>query len=443
VTRATIASFLITLASAARAAVPAPPTLGPELRIDQALSLVDTHGLDLLVAEAAVDSAKGDVESAGAVPNPSLSATYGRSFTYGHCTDATGASTPCGVLPQPLLGASLSDQGALLDGLSGKRSLRTDVARAALAAARASREDARRTLRAQAKQAFLQVVIAQEALRFTREVAAASARSDDLTRARYDAGAISEADLARVDVARMEADQAVDQAEQTLRDSREALAFLLGVRGPAPEFLAVGPELLRGAPPGGLARASPEGLLDRARAHRPDLQAAQRQRERAGAGLTLAERQRFPDVSLSVNYAQQGTTNSAISPPTVSLGLSFPLPLFYRQQGEIAKAHADVATQDAATAKAEAQVASDVGTAWSDYQSAGRLVQRMEGGLLDRARRARELVAIQYQKGAASLLDDLDAQRTYIATTLEHLQDLSLYWGAVFRLEQAVGEDLR
>jgi len=67
----------------------------------------------------------------------------------------------------------------------------------------------------------------------------------------------------------------------------------------------------------------------------------------------------------------------------------------------------------------------------------------MEGGLLERARRARELVSVQYQKGAASLLDFLDAQRTFIATNVEYLQDLALYWGAVFKLEQAVGEDLR
>ncbi len=438
-----IGSLLITISGAALAAVPASPDLGPELQLDRALMLLDAHGLDLLIAEATVASAQGDVEAAGAIPNPSLSATYGRSFTYGHCTDSAGAPTPCQLLPEPQLGVGLSDQGAILDGLSGKRGLRISTARAALAAARFSRDDARRTLRGQVKQAFLQMVLAQEALRFSRDVAAAAARSDDLTRARYDAGAISEADLARVDVMRLEAEQSVDQAEQGLRDARAALAFLLGVRGPVPDFVAAGPELLHAQSPTSLATATADELLTRARAHRPDLQAAEHQQERAHSGLALAERQRFPDVSLSINYAQQGTTNSAISPPTVTAGISFPLPLFYRQQGEIAKARADVDTQDAAIAKTEAQLTSDVETAWADYQVAGRLVQRMETGLIDRARRARDLVNVQYQKGAASLLDDLDAQRTYIATTLEHLQDLSLYWGAVFRLEQAVGEDLR
>jgi cobalt-zinc-cadmium efflux system outer membrane protein len=48
-------------------------------------------------------------------------------------------------------------------------------------------------------------------------------------------------------------------------------------------------------------------------------------------------------------------------------------------------------------------------------------------------------VEIQYQKGAASLLEYLDAQRTYIAVNLESLQDLAGYWTAVFKLEQALG----
>ena len=64
------------------------------------------------------------------------------------------------------------------------------------------------------------------------------------------------------------------------------------------------------------------------------------------------------------------------------------------------------------------------------------------GGLLQSARRARDLVEIQYRKGAASLLEYLDAQRTYISVNLESLQDLAGYWTAVFKLEQALGRPL-
>ena len=66
----------------------------------------------------------------------------------------------------------------------------------------------------------------------------------------------------------------------------------------------------------------------------------------------------------------------------------------------------------------------------------------LEGRLLDRARRARDLTALQYEKGATSLLDYLDAQRTYIAVNAEYLQDLANYWDAVFQLEAASATEL-
>jgi cobalt-zinc-cadmium efflux system outer membrane protein len=67
----------------------------------------------------------------------------------------------------------------------------------------------------------------------------------------------------------------------------------------------------------------------------------------------------------------------------------------------------------------------------------------MEGRLLERSKRARDLVQLQYQKGAASLLEYLDAQRTYIANNVEYLQELANYWIAVYQLEAAVGMDMR
>jgi cobalt-zinc-cadmium efflux system outer membrane protein len=119
------------------------------------------------------------------------------------------------------------------------------------------------------------------------------------------------------------------------------------------------------------------------------------------------------------------------------------LPVFYQQQGEIKKAEADLRTQTLGFAKARAQVLSDVGIAEGSYLATRELVERMEGRLLDRARLARDLVSLQYQKGAASLLEYLDAQRTFIATNQEYLQDLANYWIAVYQLEAAIGEDLR
>lgn len=427
---AAILGWLLASAAAAAQGVPEGTSLPSVLRLEDALALLRGRGLDLLIAEAAVSSAEGDARSAAAIANPQLSASYGRSRPFGSCADEAGNPVPCSLLPDPLIGVGLSDQAAIFDALTGKRRLRMSAAWAALEAAKASRDAAERTLATQVKQQFLQVLLGQEALRFAREVANASARTLELTRTRYEAGAVSEADVARVEVAKLEADQAADTADQALRGARAQLAFLLGVRGTAPAFEADGPELDHFSRPRALALATPEALLGRARERRPDLRSSRRQLERAEAGLALARRQRIPDVTLSLAYAQQGTTNRATTPPTFTAALSLPIPIFHQQQGEIERAEVDVSTQALQAAKLEAQAASDVATGFADYEASSRLVQRMEGGLLERARRARDLVQIQYQKGAASLLDYLDAQRTFIATSVEYRQDLAAYWTA-------------
>jgi cobalt-zinc-cadmium efflux system outer membrane protein len=221
------------------------------------------------------------------------------------------------------------------------------------------------------------------------------------------------------------------------------LAFLLGVRGPVPDF-KVEQDLPKFHVPPKLASPSADALISEAMEHRPDLRAIGFQRDRALAGVALAKRLRFPDIALNVQYQQQaGFNETAVQPPTVSFGLSGTLPLFYFQRGEIERASADYRTQIVQHAKVEAQLVADVEGAFNAFVSTRKLVERMEGRLLERSRRARDLVSLQYQKGAASLLEYLDAQRTYIANNVEYLQDLANYWTAVYQLEAAVGMDLR
>jgi len=92
--------------------------------------------------------------------------------------------------------------------------------------------------------------------------------------------------------------------------------------------------------------------------------------------------------------------------------------------------------------KVRAEIVSDVELAFGAYHVSRLLVERAEGRLLERATRSRDLVTIQYQKGAASLIEYLDAQRTFIAVNASYLQDLAAYWTAVFQLESATATEL-
>lgn len=434
-----VASVLVATAAGAASApetVPAAPVLPSVLTLEEALALFHKAGLDLLIAEASVQSAEGDLGVAGAVPNPSLSGTFGKSF---YCNDG------CNFIPPAAFSVGLGDSNAIEDSLSGKRGLRLEVARAALRAAKLGRTDAERTGVALVKQQFVQTLIAQTSLLTAQETSGDSTKLKDLTTVRYNSGAVSEADLARVETDALEAQNSVATALLQLQTARLTLAFLLGVRAVVPEFRVEAPELLTATIPPVLTSATSQSLLSQALEARPDLLAFQAQIDRADASLRLAKRLVFPDMALSVNYAQQGTSATAITPPTVTLGLTLTLPIFYQQQGEIRRAEADARTQALSKAKALAQVVSDVETGFASYRVALERAQRMEGeaGMLARAKRARDLVGIQYQKGAASLLELLDAQRTFRAIALEAQSNLADYWTAVFRLEQAVGRTLQ
>ncbi len=419
---------LFVLAAVLLASAPEPP-LPAVLTLPDALRLFRERSLDLLLADAQVAAARGDQAAAGAVPNPALSGSIGRSF------DCSG----CSALA---LGLGLSDQAALSEVLSGKRGLRVDAARAALEAAHLSRDDAERTLRLALQQAMVDAALQRAQVDLARELLEFARQTEQLDQTRFRAGAISEAELARAQVAAQEAEQVVDVAEQADRAARAQVAFLLAVREPLPDF-RVDPELLEQAARLTLAPGDAGVLLDAATQARPDLRALERQQARARAALDLARRQRIPEVTLSAQYAQEGTGGSAVTPPTITFGASLPVPLFYQQQGEVQRAEADLRTQTVQRDKAAAQLASEVITAYGAFAASRKLVDRMRGGLLERAQRARDLTRIQYEKGAARLLELLDAQRAFAQVRAEYLQDLHDLWVNLFKLEAAVGRELR
>src|SRR5512142_988448 len=132
--RLLVSSLTLAIAAAALAQPEAPPLVLPDtVTLDDALKIFRQRGLDLLIADAAVTNAEGDLKVAGAVPNPNWSLFGSYSYTIG------GQTTPVDTasLPSPWgVSAGLGDSNALEDSLTGKRWLRLKVAKAALAAAR-------------------------------------------------------------------------------------------------------------------------------------------------------------------------------------------------------------------------------------------------------------------------------------------------------------------
>jgi cobalt-zinc-cadmium efflux system outer membrane protein len=412
------------------------PALPSPLSLEQAEQIFLTHGLDLLVAEAQVGGAEGDLRAAHVVQNP----TANGDFLYGFAVNSSGGNVPA----VPGWSVGLTDNAAIEDILAGKRGLRIDVAGRALEAARHNRDDARRTLLTQVRNAFTAALLAEQNLDFADEVQKSYQETRNLNETRYQKGSISQVDLTRVVVAQLESQQQRDQAAAQLIQAKATLAFLLGSRSHPLAFALEGDLAYRPLPR--IDAASPEDLSELALTHRPDLLASVASREQSGFAVAQAKRVVFPDISLQLGYSQQYVTtqaNGVISPPTLSIGLQAPLPLFYQQQGEVRRAEANLLAAEAQEQKAHGQVVADVTQADAGYHAARDMVRRMEGELLKNAKQARDLEELLYRKGAASLLDYLDAQRTYTAINLEYRQDLQAYWNAVYQLEQATGTELR
>jgi cobalt-zinc-cadmium efflux system outer membrane protein len=447
--------------SAARAQVSLPVSteLPQTLSLEEAQHIFRTHGLELLIAEAAVHNAEGAVKIAGAVPNPVVSGSLGYAFTY---TQKDPSCQYTGPTPTPtnyvqctnqVWNVGLSDSAAIEDTLSGKRDLRFTVARNALAAAKMSRVDAERTLVFQVASAYFQVAQAALAHKFAKEVADSNTTILDKFKIKFTTGAINDGDLARMETQKAESDQALDTAFYQLRQNRVALAFLLGVRGEVPDF-DVETKVLDYRVPSALAEVAEVSLLRSAFDHRPDLIAAGYSKASAEAQLSLVRRQKFPDITLSLNYAQGGYggsgTNAALQTPMFTFGVSAPLPVFYQLGGEQKQAEAQLDTNRLQEAMTVKQVVNDVDTAYAGFLGAKALVTRMEKGepaskvrsILDSAKAALDITRLQYEKGAASLSDFLLALQTYVATKVEYYGDLSTYWTAVYQLEEAVGTEL-
>ncbi len=402
------------------------------LTLAKAAELARTRGLDVLVADAQRRGAEADVRTAGTLQNPAITVGFGKAVKYTRPDGCTGCSPW-----QYVVGAS--DQGLLFDVLAGKRALRMDVARAAVDGATASRRDVERIVVAQTKAAYAQVALAMRAVQFAETQEASMASAAALAKVRFPQ-VINEGELARVEAEHFDAATQVDVAKATLAANRASLGFLLGIRGGSvPE---VDPAELDFRVPAELANATQEGLFKSALDHRPDLAVAAAAGRRAQASGALARRAVFPDVAVGVQYQQQGIDGAqSIQPPTVAVALTAVLPVFSQRQGEIERAAADGEAATWGLARAEAAVLADVNSGLGGFVAARSRVVRMRDQLLPARKKALDVVRAQYDRGAAPLMDWLDAQRTYATANRELNEAMAEFWAQVFALEAATGTE--
>jgi cobalt-zinc-cadmium efflux system outer membrane protein len=210
---------------------------------------------------------------------------------------------------------------------------------------------------------------------------------------------------------------------QALSDLRQ----LLGYESISDDYDVVGPfdyQPLKG---------NLEDMQMKALQNRPDFRAAQQGVTAANSQYTLQKAISKQDVTLSVNYSHVNGINAA-----TFLG-SIPLPIFNRNQGEIARAGYAITQAQEQEKAANGQVLTDVRDAYEGLRSNDKVVTLFRSGYLDVAQKDRDISEYAYKRGAASLLNFLDAERSYRATQLAYRQALAAYLLALEQLREAVG----
>jgi cobalt-zinc-cadmium efflux system outer membrane protein len=329
----------------------------------------------------------------------------------------------------------------------GKRQRRIDSARLATAGAERDYQDARRTLIATVRATFTAALLARGNLLAAQDNLQNFGQVVELNHLRYERGEISGGDYLKIALQKLQFQTDLQDADLAHRTARANLRQTLDTPLLAQDFTVTG-ELRAAAPPQPLPVLEEQALRTR-----PDLLSAETAVRKAEADVRLAEANARVDVTVSLGWIHTGpsiASDQHVQPffsfgesaNALGTGITFPLPIFDRNQGEIARTRSEVTRTRAAAESVRAQVINDVETAFVSLAVSRDRVGLYESEYLKESHDSREVAEFAYRRGATSILDLLDAERTDRATQLAYRQALADYVTHLEQLNAAVGEDV-
>ena len=384
------------------------PTTAPNL--EEVVARALRNNPDLALARLRADSAHGQQRIARALPNPQLGSAPNQPWQY-------TLTVPLDITPQRLFRTRAAGRGtdaALDDAL-----------------------DIQRQVKFSARQAFLDVLLAERQRDLADERRGVFRQLLAADSARWHAGDIPQRDLTKAELEEARADADYLRVVGQMHAARLALQLLMGMAAPDTGFLIAGELSYRAVD------VPVDSLAQLAVRSRPDLRAAGERVEQTKAFDALATASLVPLPILTFSHTAQifprgdlftfGTRNS--------IGFGFTFPLFYFNGGERQMARVAVDQARVSARRLDAEVANDVATALDAYRSSRTLSERYESGLLARAQDVLETARYAYGTGAVSLLELLDAIATWSDTRAAYFGALHDYWIGVYAVERAVGRD--
>jgi outer membrane protein, heavy metal efflux system len=394
---------------------------GPvRITLDEAIQMALKNNHNLLAARTTIQQSQAQEITANLRPNPSIFTDW-EYLPLVHTPPGTSLLDYLHDSTEADLGVSyLFERGK-------KRQHRLLAAKDATAVTRSTVADNERTLAFQVAQLFVNVQLAESTLELAEQDLKSFQKTVDISQEQFRAGGASENDYLKIKLQLLQFQQDAEQAElakaQSLSDLRQALGYdsvpaaydVSGVFDYRPLPLTL-----------------PE-LQAKALESRPDLRAAVQGVTAADSQHELAKANGKVDVTASLNYSHV----NSISAFTFSFNV--PLPIFDRNQGEIARTRYAITQADQQKLLAQGQVMTDVRDAWEGLQSNDRIAQYFRSGYLEVSQKSRDISEYAYRRGAVALLDFLDAERSYRATQLAWRQTVAAYLLALEQLREAVG----
>ena len=380
----------------------------------------------LKAAQLNVDETRTGEITAYLRPNPSLTGTIDQINPFATILSPAGQS-----VYRPLTNALPFGSLGYLHERQHKRELRLESAKTSTGIANSTYLDQNRSLTFALRNAFVQTLQAKAVLQNARENLDYWDRELEVNRTRFRAGDMAQVDLGRLVLQRVQFESDYETAIVNLRTAKIQLLTLLNDRTPIEQFDVTGPydfsEQLMGM----------EEFRTIALAARPDLKAAMQNIELAKVNHQLAIADGSTDPTFGMDFAR----NPPI-PVYFGFSVSIPLRIFDRNQGEKARTQVDISRNERLRDQAQAQVFSDVDSAYVTLVSALNLLRTYKTTYLALAADNRNRIAFSYQNGGASLLDYLDAEKSYRDTRLTNLNLIGSYLIAAAQMNMAVGREV-
>jgi cobalt-zinc-cadmium efflux system outer membrane protein len=388
------------------------------ITLDDAIQMALAHNHNLKAARTTIQQSEALEITANLRPNPVLSADS--QFLPIFQPDAFSSSYIEQTAQHDLGISYLFERGK-------KRQHRLQAARDVTAETRSVVADNERSLVFQVASQFFNVQLAESTLDLAGQDLKSFQNTVDISEARYKAGDISEGDFLKIRLQLLQFQQDVSQARLARVQALVGLRQLLGYESVPADFDVAGAFEYQPV------KLKLEDLQAKAIAERPDLRAARQGVTAANSQHELAKANGKRDVTGSFVYDHLNGLNTA------SLFFNIQLPIFDRNQGEIARTRYAITQAQELQLAASDQVMSDVSDAYEGVRDNDQVVSLYLSGYLNEARLSRDISEYAYKRGAASLLDFLDAERSYRATQLAYRQSLASYLLAVEQLREAVG----